>query len=76
MPSILSQIRSAQGGATSVPTEKGGILGFLDRLAARAPMAAPRVVPGRPKKRGKSIMGRIREAIANAPMAAPRHVNK
>lgn len=72
MPSILQQIRSAQGGASSVPTERSGILGFLDRATASAPMAAPRVVPGRPKKQGKSIMQRLREAIANAPMAGPR----
>ena len=73
MPSIMSQIRSAQGGATSIPDEQNAVLKYFSDLAAKAPMAAPRVVPGKPKKQRLSIMARIQEMIANAPMAAPRH---
>jgi hypothetical protein len=70
--SIISQIRAAQGGATSTP-KRNNILGFLDDLAGKAPMAAPRVVPGKPRKQGKSFIQRLQDAIANAPMAAPRN---
>lgn len=70
--SIISQISAAQGGATSVP-KRNPILGFLDDMARKAPMAAPRVVPGRPKKQGTSFIQRLQDAIANAPMAVPRN---
>ena len=71
MPSIMSQIRSAQGGATSIPDEQNAVLKYFSDLAAKAPMAGPRGV--KPEKQRRSIMSRIQEMIANAPMAAPRH---
>ena len=70
MRSIMSQIKSAQGGATSIPDEQNAVLKYFSDLAAKAPMAGPRGV--KPEKQRRSIMSRIQEMIANAPMSGAR----